>query len=228
MTQMTVSPAPVTAKIFVIDDHPMFRNALEGWLEQDSRYRIMGGTHSAQEALSALRLEEADAIVLDISLPGTDGLELIKHLRAEHPRMKILVISMHDENVYAPRALKAGAHGYLMKSESGETFLSALAQVLQGEVWVSPEFEQRLIYHTVRPNENGRNPLERLSDRELEVLSLIGQGLSSRQIAERLHLSVKTIESHRLHLKEKLRLENARELVSFAVNWVQAEAAGTN
>lgn len=176
--------------------------------------------------MTALRHEEADAIVLDISLPGTDGLELIKHLRTEHPMAKILVVSMHDENVYAPRALKAGAHGYLMKSASGETFLTALGQVLQGEVWVSPEFGQRLIYRTVMPDEKGRNPLERLSDRELEVLSLIGHGLSSRQIAERLHLSVKTIESHRLHLKEKLRLENASELVKFAIDWVQAEAAG--
>ncbi len=204
----------------------MFRNAVGEWLSQEPRYQLSGEAQSAAEALSALRVAGADIVILDITLQGTDGLELIKHLRSEHPEIRILVLSMHDENTYAARALRAGAQGYIMKSESGETLLGALDCVAAGEEYVSPAFRERLIYRTSFSESADGNPLDRVSDRELEVLRLVGADVSSREIAERLHLSIKTIESHRLNLKHKLRLEHSGDLVRFAREWVRAGADG--
>ncbi len=204
----------------------MFRNAVGEWLAHEPSYRVVGEAQAASGALSALRDNPADIVILDISLQGTDGLELIKHLRTEHPDIKILVLSMHDENTYASRALRAGAQGYLMKSASGDTFLEALQLISRGELYTSPAFRQRLIYQTNFAGDPPNNPLLNLSDRELEVLRLVGQEISSREIATRLHLSIKTIESHRLHLKHKLRLSSSSALVQFAVEWVQTEALG--
>ena len=186
---------------------------------------VCGEAATAPEALDALRRIKADAVVIDISLPGSDGIELLKHLRSEHPHLPLLVISAHDEKVYALRALRAGAAGYLMKNEGEDCLIPALRKALAGEVWVSPAFGEQNIYKVVHGAEAGGNPLDGLSDRELEVLRLIGAGKSTQEIADLLHLSVKTVESHRLHIKEKLALQTSTELVRFAHEWVGQESA---
>jgi DNA-binding NarL/FixJ family response regulator len=216
----SATPTATVRRIFVVEDHPMFRKAVVDWLKAEPGVEVVGEASSARMALAELREKSADAAVLDISLEGTDGLELIKHLRSEHPDLRILVLSMHDEEAYALRALRAGAQGYVMKRESGETFIAALHQVLRGEVYVSPGFGKKLIYRAVQASfGDGGDPLAKISDRELEVLRLLGEGRSTREIAEQLNLSIKTVESHRLNLRDKLNLKNSAELVRFAIEW---------
>jgi DNA-binding NarL/FixJ family response regulator len=174
-------------------------------------------------ALSALRNVTADLAIVDISLCGANGLELIKNLKAEHPKIPILVLSVHDEKEYAPRALRAGASAYVMKTEAADFVLRAVRAVLDGQITVSPAMRERLITGLVRGSAS--SPVDALSDRELEVLQLIGEGRSSNEIADVLTLSVKTVESHRLHIREKLKLENSGQIVRFALERVQAQQA---
>jgi DNA-binding NarL/FixJ family response regulator len=217
------------SRIFLVDDHPIFRQGLAKMIGMEEDLEVCGQATSAAQAMDALRRIDATAAVVDISLPGADGIELVKHLHAEHPKLPILVISAHDERVYALRALRAGACGYLMKREGEDLLIPALRGVLAGKVWVSPAFGEQLIYKVARGGVSGDSggaggpggsPLDALSDRELEVLRLIGEGKSSHEIADGLHLSIKTVESHRLHVKEKLGLKSSTELVRFAAEWV--------
>jgi len=212
-------------RIFIVDDHPIFRQGLAKMIGLEADLEVCGEATSAAQAMDALRRIEADAAVVDISLPGADGIELVKHLHAEHPSLPILVISVHDERVYALRALRAGAFGYLMKREGEHLLIPALRGVLAGKVWVSPVFGEQLIYKVARSADGGTSPLDALSDRELEILRLIGDGKSSHDIAEALHLSIKTVESHRLHVKEKLGLRSSAELVRFAAEWACSQDA---
>jgi DNA-binding NarL/FixJ family response regulator len=159
--------------------------------------------------------------LIDITLKGSDGLDLIKHLRRYHRTLPVLVISMHDEALYAERVLRAGARGYVMKQEPAETIIYAIRRVLLGELYVSDKMMSKMVGKLATGVVSGEtSPLERLSDRELEVLQLIGQGQGTRQIAERLHLSVKTVESHRTRIKEKLQFRTTPELVQYAIRWV--------
>ena len=184
--------------------------------------RIHAEAGSAAEALTALRSLKPDAAIIDISLPGTDGLELTKMIRAERPDLPILVLSMHDESLYAERVLRAGANGYLMKQEVAEKIIPAMRKVLNGEIYLSDRAGQRILRDVSgRAGRTDKPSIEKLSDRELEVLRRIGQGQGTRQIAEQLHLSVKTIETYRAHIKEKLNLKNATELIRFAVQWAE-------
>jgi DNA-binding NarL/FixJ family response regulator len=216
---------PPSHRILVIDDHPIFRKAVIDCLRVEPGFEVAGEADSARTALTALRENQAHAAVVDISLDGADGLELTKHLRAEHPDLRILVVSMHDEEAYALRALRAGAHGYLTKRACGETFVAALRQVLRGEMYVSAAFEKKLIYRALETKGDAlKNPLSTLSDRELEVLRHLGEGRSTREIAERLALSSKTVESHRLHLRDKLKLKTSSELVRFALQWTASQS----
>jgi len=218
--QLNCDPSQTArSRIFIVDDHPIFRQGLAKMINLEPDLEVCGEATSAAQTLDALRRINADAAVVDISLPGADGIELVKHLHAEHPKLPILVISVHDERVYALRALRAGALGYLMKREGEHLLISALRSVLAHKVWVSPAFGEQLIYKVASGAAEGVSPLDSLSDRELEVLRLIGEGKSSREIAEALHLSVKTVESHRLHVKEKLNLGTSSDLVRFAAEW---------
>jgi DNA-binding NarL/FixJ family response regulator len=213
--------------VFVVDDHPIFRHGIVQLINSEPDFNVCGEASSAPQALSSLRDVETDIAVLDVSLQGANGIELLKQIRAEHPELPVLMLSMHDEKHYALRALRAGAAGYIMKREDVDTFIGALRKVIAGEVVVSPTFGQELIYRVVQSgNSQDDSPINVLTDREVEVLQLIGQGRSSREIASDLNLSVKTVESHRLHMKEKLRLKSAAELLRFAVDWVaqQVEA----
>jgi DNA-binding NarL/FixJ family response regulator len=170
-----------------------------------------------------LRRVPADAVILDVAIEGANGLELVKHLRTEHPHLALLVLSVHDELIYGPRALRAGAHGYVMKRESDEMLLQAIHVVISGKVFVSPALNRELIYRIACQDEGDKSRIAALSDRELEVLALVGKGLSSGDIAEKLHISVKTVETHRLHIKEKLGMAHASELIRFATQWAEQQ-----
>jgi DNA-binding NarL/FixJ family response regulator len=210
-------------RVFIVDDHPIFRLGLSKLISMENDLDVCGEANNAVQALDALRRTEADVVVVDISLPGANGMELVKSLRAEHPKLPMLVLSAHDEKLYALRALRAGSSGFLMKRESENSFIPALRTVLAGKIWVSASFGQQLIYKIARGSENGASPLDALTDRELEILHLVGEGKATSQIAESLHLSVKTVECHRLHVKEKLNLHTAGDLARFAVEWVSQQ-----
>jgi len=208
-------------RVLIVDDHPIFRVGLAGLIMESSHLEVCGNADSAPAALEAMRLMNPDLVLLDLSLRGTNGLELIKSMKAERPDLAILVISMHDEAVFGLRALKAGALGYVMKAEAMNHVEEAISKVLQGKIYVSPEFGEQLIFKAVQSTEAGASsPVDLLSDRELEVLQLLGKGESTRSIAETLHLSVKTIETHRAHIKEKLGFRESEEMVKFAIDWV--------
>ncbi|MGB8167706.1 MAG: response regulator transcription factor [Chthoniobacteraceae bacterium] len=214
---------PARQRVFLVEDHPIFRHGLIALIKSEPGLAVCGEATSAQQAVDDLRRVQTDLVIVDISLEGTNGIELIKQLRAEHESLPILVLSLHDESIYAMRALRAGANGYIMKRAPSEEFLKAVAEVLGGEIYVSPVLRKEIVFRAARGEKGGASPIQELTDRELEILALVGQGRGSREIAEQLHLSVKTIESHRLHMKDKLGLASAPELVRFAVQWVESQ-----
>jgi DNA-binding NarL/FixJ family response regulator len=208
-------------RVLIVDDHPIFRFGLAGLINEQTRLEVCGHADSAPLALDAMRRLKPDIVLVDLSLRGTNGIELIKLMKAEEPDLPVLVISMHNEAVFGMRALKAGALGYVMKAEAMNHVAEAIFKVLQGKIYVSPEFAEKLIFKAVQSAEAGAgSPVDALSDRELEVLQQLGRGGSTRSIAEALHLSVKTIETHRAHIKEKLGLQDSEEMVKFAIDWV--------
>ncbi|MEO6847488.1 MAG: response regulator transcription factor [Chthoniobacterales bacterium] len=211
-------------KVLIVDDHPVFRHGIQTLLRSESDLIICGEASSAPAALDAMRQLLPDIALLDISLPGTNGIELIKLMKSEQPKLLILILSMHDESLYALRALKAGALGYVMKAEAPTQILTAIRRVLNGDIYVSQKFSERLIFKAIHSIEGGIGlPVDKLSDRELEVLQLLGRGFGTREIANDLHLSVKTIETHRAHIKEKLGFKDAGEMVRFSIDWVAQE-----
>ncbi len=208
----------------VVDDHPVFRQGLVALVESNPGYRVAAEAGSVDEALAAIEETRADFALVDISLFDKNGLDLVKSYKAAHPDLLVLVISMHDEVVYAARALKAGARGYVMKHEAASVMLEAIKTVLSGRIYVSAAMRDRLLENMF--GEGGRTELpaaENLSDRELEVLELIGKGYGAKEIGEVLHLSVKTVNAYRDNLKKKLNLENAADLRKFAVSWIQSQ-----
>lgn len=214
-------------KILLVDDHPLMRKGLAMTLEAESDLSVYAQVDSAEEAIDVVNRELPDVAIVDISLPGMSGLELIKHLLALYPDLPILVVSRHDETLYAERAIRAGARGYIMKLEAGDVIVKAVRRVLKGGIYVSDEINERLLMGMMSGRSSvAESPMEVLSDRELEVFELTGRGLGTREIAERLHLSVKTVESYRARIKSKLNLNTATELVQHAVQWVESEKAG--
>ena len=190
-------------------------------LDNSVEFTVCGQSESAEEALSEIPSLKPDACVVDISLPGMNGIELVKNLLAQLPELKILVVSRHDEELYAERAIRAGAKGYLMKLEAGEVLVSAVRQVMNGGIYLSDKIGSQLIMKIASGQSAGDNPLELLSDRELEVFELTGKGESTKDIAQRLHVSVKTIDTYRARIKEKMHLKTANELMRRAVQWVE-------
>ncbi|ARA92273.1 MAG: DNA-binding response regulator [Bacteroidetes bacterium] len=214
-------------KLIIIDDHPLMRKGLAMTLEAEPDLVMVGQASNAEEGLEALEKYDPDLAIVDISLPGMSGLELIKHMHARKPDLGILVVSRHDESLYAERAIRAGARGYVMKLEAGQVIVKAVRRVLNGGIYVSEEINERLLMGMVTGRKTlAQSPLEVLSDRELEVFELTGRGLSTREIAEQLHLSVKTVESYRARIKTKLNLNTAAELMQHAVQWVEGERVG--
>jgi DNA-binding NarL/FixJ family response regulator len=217
---------PEIRRIVIVDDHPLFRKGLEQLINSNKGLAVCGEAANSAEALSVAREIKPDLMIVDLSLPGAHGLELIKNIRAEFPKLPILVLSMHDESLYALRALRAGAQGYVMKQEALENVIRALHEIFAGRPYLSPAMSSEVITKfAYRPEESKKDVIEQLSDRELEVLELIGKGRDVREIATDLHLSPKTVETHRSHIKEKLNLHNARQVARFAVQWVAGQTS---
>jgi DNA-binding NarL/FixJ family response regulator len=217
MSASRVSPLTSKCRVFLIDDHPIVRQGLALFIDREPDLMVCGEADGATSALQAIRDALPNFIVLDISLDGPDGLDLLKVLRAEYPNLPVLILSMHDESAYAERALRAGANGYIMKQEATEKVLTAIRHILRGDVYLSDRLTKRMLQQFVHGAVSPRDPLAKLSDRELEVYRLIGAGHGTRQIADELHVSTKTVESYQAHIKEKLSLRNARELVQHAI-----------
>jgi DNA-binding NarL/FixJ family response regulator len=224
MTTGPVSTNSARKRVLIVDDHPLLRRGMATLIASQPDFEICAEADNAQSGLQAMREKLPHIALVDITLPGTDGLELIKLMLSEQPKLRILVVSMHDESLYALRSLRAGAKGYLMKAEALEQIVSALRKIVAGDLYVTPRFSERLVFRAIQSLEDGLgSPVDRLSDRELEVLRLLGKGLGTRDIAKTLHLSVKTIETHRAHIKEKLGFKEAAEMVRFAIDWAVHE-----
>ena len=205
----------------IVDDHPLFRKGLEQLINSHDGFAVCGEAENTAAAMDVIRRIVPDLVIVDLSLPGANGIELIKNIRAEFPTLPLLVLSMHDESLYALRALRAGAQGYVMKQEALDNVIIAIREVLSGRPYLSPAMAAQVITKFAhRGSQSEVDAVERLSDRELEILELIGKGNEVRQIAKLLHLSPKTVETHRGHIKEKLNLQNARQVARFAVQWV--------
>jgi DNA-binding NarL/FixJ family response regulator len=207
-------------RVLIVDDHPIVRQGLRRMIETEADLVVCGEVQTEREARAAIRALVPDAVIVDISLAQGDGLELVRDVHAQHPDLPMLVLSMHDELIYGQRLLAAGASGYIMKQAASEQLLIALRRVLGGETYVS-ESLARIIgkVGSARLEGVADDPIERLSNRELQVLSLIGRGLSSREAADGLGLSVKTVETHRQSLKRKLNLATNAQLLQYAINW---------
>ncbi len=219
-TKTQASVQTKKCRVLLVDDHPIVRQGLGLLIDREEDLSVCGeaeGAHSAFHAIEALR---PDIVVLDISLSGPDGLDVLKEIRMKTGSLPVLILSMHDESIYAERAMRAGANGYIMKQEATEKVLVAIRRILQGDVYLSDRLTNTMLQQYVRgASPTKSSPLLNLTDRELEVFRLIGEGHGTRQIADELHLSVKTIESYQAHIKEKLALRNARELVQHAIEW---------
>jgi DNA-binding NarL/FixJ family response regulator len=211
-------------KVFLVDDHPIVRQGLALLIDREADLCVCGEADGGSGVLQAIAELRPNIVVLDISLNGPDGIDILKTLRMREPALPVLVLSMHDEVTYAERALRAGANGYIMKQEATERVLVAIRRILRGEVYLSDRLTSRMLQNFVGGSApSADSPVSSLSDRELEVFRLIGEGHATRQIADELHISIKTVESYQAHIKEKLALRNARELVQHAIQWSVSE-----
>jgi DNA-binding NarL/FixJ family response regulator len=207
-------------RVLLVDDHPLVRRGLADLLDREPDLEVCGQACDVSEALAEVERTTPDLMVIDLTLKGGHGIDLIEKIKVREESIKMLVSSMHDEMLFAERVLRAGAMGYVTKQESPETLLGAIRQVLRGEVYLSARMTSRLLHRVASGGPSQESPIQSLSNRELEVFEMIGQGLTTLQIARRLDLSPKTIETHREKLKQKLNLKNSAELNRRAVQWV--------
>jgi len=205
-------------RIFLVDDHPIVRRGLAQVIDNEPDLAVCGQGDEAYPSLRAINEAKPDLVLLDVSLKDSDGVELLKELKAQQPELPVLMLSMHEESLYAERALRAGARGYVMKQEAPQVLLAAIRKVLSGQVYVSETLSELLLQRMVGGKKPDEMPMDRLTDRELEVFSMIGAGKSVKEIAEKLFLSVKTVEAHREHIKSKLNLKSSAELLRFAIH----------
>ena len=221
MPHGTTRPANSPAKVAIVDDHPMVREGLTARISRYADLEICGEAADVAEAIDLVQRTDPDLVIVDISLKSGNGIDLIKQIKSQNERVKMLVSSMHDESLYAERALRAGAMGYINKQEMPEKLIEAIRHVLAGKVYLSPQMAERMLNRSLgRGGPAESSPLQKLSDRELEVFELIGQGLSTRAIANQLSRSVHTIETHREKIKVKLNLTSGAELQQRAVQWM--------
>lgn len=216
-------PGNPKQKILIVDDHPMMREGLAQLIDHEPDLAATSQAESASQALQVMAGALPDLLLLDISLPDKSGLELIKDVHTLHPELPILVVSMHDESIYAERVLRAGGRGYIMKQEGGKKLMLAIRQVLSGRIYVSEKISAKILENFSGHRADSHSPVEKLSDREFEVFQLLGQGQGTRQIAKHLHLSIKTVEVHRANIRRKLELASGGELVRYAIRWNEAE-----
>ncbi len=220
-------PSPARRRLLLVDDHPLMRAGLSMIINRQPDLEVCCEASDPCEALGLMARERPDLMLTDLTMPGRSGVEFIKDVLSLHPQLPILVVSMHDEMIYAERVLRAGARGYVMKEAGGEKLLTAIRQVLDGRVYVSERMSSTLLDSmTGRRPRGSTSPIEKLTDREFEIFQLIGGGSTTRDIAQRLNLSPKTVDVHRGHIKEKLELLNATELVRHAVRWVETQHGG--
>ncbi len=218
-----------STRILIVDDHPFVREGLKQLLAGQAEFNLVGEASNSREAQDAAARHQPEVVVVDLALGNDDGIELIRWFRAEHPDIRILVLSMQEEALYAERLLRLGVNGYVMKNAAGTDFLGALRKVARGQRHLSPAMGERLLAKAVR----GRNastdedPVAGLTDRELEVFRMLGGGVSTREIAEKLKLSMKTVDAHRRHMREKLNLRTTNELIRYATQWVSDHGAST-
>ncbi|MEX0681184.1 MAG: response regulator transcription factor [Balneolales bacterium] len=210
-------------KIIIVEDHPLMQKGIEMTLDAEMDFEVVGAAVSAEQALEFVSKVNPDLAIIDISLPGMNGIELIKHFRTHDPDLLMLVVSRHDEELFAERAIRAGARGYIMKMQAGEQLVEAVRKILKGGFFLSDKMSNKILMEMVSggPGRKAASPYERLSDRELEVFRMIGQGKATRDIARRLHVSSKTIDSYKARIKEKLNIGNSSNLLQEAVQWVK-------
>jgi len=221
---MTLATAKPKRKVFLVDDHPLVREWLTNLINQQSDLAVCGETGSAPRALQAIAAAQPEVAIVDISLKDSSGIELIKSLKLSHPDVAVLVLSMHDESLYAERALRAGAKGYIMKRETTRKVIEGIRQLLDGKVFVSDSVKEALALRLVEnKTQTPRAPVEHLSDRELEVFEMLGQGLGTRQIANTLCVSIKTVQAYCARAKEKLNVRSATELLREAIRWNESK-----
>src|SRR3954468_24462481 len=212
-------------RIFIVDDHPLLRRGLAELINRETDMMFCGEAEDSPSALKAIAQVKPDLVIVDISLKGYNGIELIKNIKAFDQKIQVLVLSMHDESIYAMRVLKAGAKAYVMKQEVVDKVMEAIRRIRSGKVFVSEKVASRMLDQVVVGGDPAPDsPVDLLSDRELEIVNMIGSGLPTREIAAKLHISIKTVESHRARIKEKLNLHNAIQLVQFCVRWVEEGA----
>jgi DNA-binding NarL/FixJ family response regulator len=211
-------------QVLIVDDHPVVRDGLTTIINHERDLNVCGEADDAHEALKAITELKPEVVVVDISLKNSDGIELTKNIKAGYPKLSVIVLSIHDESVYAERALLAGAKAYLMKDAASENIVRAIRTVLSGEIYVSNTISKKFL-HKIAGDKTStfKTPIENLSDREFEIFRLIGEGFKASQIAKQLHLSTKTIETYRSRIKEKLNLPNAAELLQYSIKWAKSQ-----
>ena len=216
-------PSRAKTRILLVDDHPIVRQGIRMLVDLEEDMVVCGEAESEAEALRVIEQTQPQVAVVDLSLKDSSGLSLTREIRSRYPKVDVLVLSMRDEAFYAERVLRAGAKGYITKEQGTERIIEGIRKVLSGSIYLSEGMASKMLKVMVGGNASDRSPMERLSDRELSVFELIGHGLTTRDIAKRLHLSVKTVESHREHIKEKLILSGAPDLLKYAIQWVQCQ-----
>lgn len=213
-------------RVLIVDDHPMMRDGLRQLISKEADLEVCGEAEDAASAVEQAAALKPDVALVDITLRSSNGLELIKDLQLRAPKTAVLVLSMHDEAVYAERVLRAGGRGYIMKQEGGKKIIDGIRQVANGRTYVSAEVSARIL-DSISGHGESKSPIETLTDREFEVFQLIGQGLSTKEMADKLHVSTKTIEVHRVNIKEKLKTPTAPDLIRFAVRWFETASGAS-
>jgi DNA-binding NarL/FixJ family response regulator len=218
------SSAPEKSRVYIVDDHAMFRDGLRQMINLEPDLYVCGDSADAAQAMAEIPVSKPDLVIVDISLAGTSGIDLVKSIKREFEDLSVLVVSMHDESLYGERALRAGAMGYIMKSEPARTVLAALRKVLRGEVHVSEKMAGAVVAKFVQQGSGSPpSPLESLSDRELEVFRMLGQEKGTRQIAEEMNVALPTVATFKNRIKEKLGMKNSTEMILFAIQWFRQE-----
>ena len=213
---------PEKRKVLIIDDHPIVRDGLKQCLDQEDDLVVCGMLEDERSALQTIGETRPDLVIVDLALKDSSGINVLKEIKATFPDLYCLVLSMHDETIYAERSLQAGARGYVMKQESADILLQAIRKVLQGDIYLSGQMSD-VVINRMAGNGKGKTGIDALSNRELEVFELIGNGVATRKISEKLNISVKTVETHRARIKDKLGIQNSTELVHYAVNWIKQD-----
>ncbi|PKL16655.1 MAG: DNA-binding response regulator [Spirochaetae bacterium HGW-Spirochaetae-5] len=216
MDQLSIEPA----NIMIVDDHPIVSNGIQQLIDRETDMKVINSVQDAESAMKYVEKFSPDLIVVDISLKGsTNGIDLIKSLKKRYPKIKSLVLSMHEENLYAERAIKAGAKGYIMKNDLTDNIVKAIRSILQGNLYLSDTITSKLINHLINDDKNEELEIKKLSDREFEVFQLISKGMKTSDIGKEINISVKTVEAHKLSIKTKLNLSNSNELIKYAIEW---------